>query len=579
MLPLIRRYLKFSKATRPAAVLVLLAMLVSPMFGAATLKLTADMTDQVFVHRRFALLGGFVVAYVAIVVARSVLSALRGYLDTWNVQRISQEVRCDAYTRMLALGEDGLGQISIGEAISTLNSDVGRIPYMVYGLPIGLVAKVGSILTYGTMMFALSWKLTLCALLVAPALAVISTRALPLTRRYARICRKRRARLFGLIEERLNAARLVREYDSLAREAALFRARSDQLRRTELKAAVVGACIGGVTSAASLAGGLLILWVGAMEIRSGAMTVGTALAFMGSAGLLQAPIRGFARSANRLARARVSAERLGGIVDTPTHVTEKPDARPLPTAGAAIEVRDVSFAYPGRPEVLSRVSLTIEPGETVALVGASGAGKSTLAGLICRRRDPSEGEVLIGGQDLKEATFASIARTVRVVDQDPVLLRGTVADNIRYGDPGASRDDVERAVAAAGAGAFIRSLPNGLATGVGHRGGRLSGGQRQRISLARALLTDCPVLVLDEATSAVDSETEAVVRDALTAEHGRRSIILIGHRLSSVRYADRVVVLDAGRIVEEGTADQLLAAGGRFAELFADQARPLARAA
>ncbi|HEY1426352.1 MAG TPA: ABC transporter ATP-binding protein [Caulobacteraceae bacterium] len=579
MLQLIKRYLKYAKATRLTAVLVLLTMLVSPLFGAAMLKLTANMTDEVFVHRRFELLAGFVIAYVAIVVARSALGFLRGYLDTYNVQRISQEVRCDAYNRLLALGEDGLGQISVGEAISTLDSDVGRIPYMVYGLPIGLLAKASSIVVYGAMMFALSWKLTLCALAIVPALAFISSRALPISRRYARICRKRRARLFGLIEERLNAARLVREYGSLAREAALFRARSDQMRRTELKAAIVGACIGAVTSLATLLGGLLILWVGASEIHSGALTVGTTLAFMGSAGLLQSPIKGFARSANRLARARVSAERLGGIVDTPTHVTETSDARPLPAADNTIEVRDASFAYPGRPEVLSRVSLRIEPGETVAIVGASGAGKSTLAGLICRRRDPSDGEVLIGGQDLKDTTFASIARTVRVVDQDPVLLRGTVADNIRYGDPGASRADVERAVAAAGAGAFIRSLPNGLATAVGHRGGRLSGGQRQRISLARALLTDCPVLVLDEATSAVDSETEAVVRDALTAERGRRSIILIGHRLSSVRYADRVVVLDQGRIVEAGTADQLLAAGGRFAELFADQARPLARAA
>jgi subfamily B ATP-binding cassette protein MsbA len=546
-------------------------MLASPLLGAAILKLTASLTDQVFVHGQFQLLTSFILFYALAVVARAALGFARDFLDTWNVGRISQEVRIDAYRRLLAAGEDSTRRASVGELISTLSSDCERIAYLVYSGPLGFVAKCLSAAVYGSLMFMLNWKLTLVAILVAPLLWLLKLAANRNVRRVAHANRRLRARVPSIIEERLNAVRLVREYQSLERETAFFTRRTRQAFRGEIRSMLFGARIGGVSQAITFVGAVAVMWLGATEIQAGRLSVGALVAFLGSIGSLQSPLSGMARSATRFAKARVSAERLESLTDQAPEIAERADARPLRRGPGAIELQGVSFAYPERPTVLDDISLRIAPGETVAIVGASGAGKSTLISLLGRRRDPTEGAVLIDGEDLRGATFASIADAVRVVDQDPLLLKGTVLDNIRYGNPSASRAAVEDAIDAAGGRRFIDSLPRGLATGVGARGKHLSGGQRQRIALARALVTDCRVLVLDEATAAVDSETEAMVREALQALRGRRSLILISHRLSSIRHAGRVLVLDHGRIVEEGAPDRLLAAGGRFAELFADQ--------
>jgi ABC-type multidrug transport system fused ATPase/permease subunit len=318
-------------------------------------------------------------------------------------------------------------------------------------------------------------------------------------------------------------------------------------------------------------GGLLVIGLGAYEIHSGALTVGTFMAFLGAVGSLYGPARGLAKAPGRFQRASAGAQRVADLLDTCSLVEERPGARPLAKVEGALEFNDLHFAYTPGAEVLRGISLRIEPGETVAVVGPSGSGKSTLVRLALRLYDPTAGAVLIDGMDVRDITLESLRRTVGIVFQEPYVFSGSIAENIRYGQHDASDDQVAAAARAAHIHAFVDAQPGGYSTLVGPRGGSLSGGQRQRLAVARALLREPPILLLDEATASVDSEAEEMIQDALERLAGQCTILIIAHRLSSVRRADRVVVLDRGKIVETGTPEALLKPATRYHDLFAAQ--------
>jgi ABC-type multidrug transport system fused ATPase/permease subunit len=289
-------------------------------------------------------------------------------------------------------------------------------------------------------------------------------------------------------------------------------------------------------------------------------------------GSLYGPIRGLAKTSARFQRAAAGAQRVAALLDTPSRVQEAPQARPLtaPVRGR-VAFEGVRFAYPGGAEVLRGVDLVLEPGETVALVGPSGSGKSTLVQLLLRLYDPDAGVVRLDGQDVRELRLASLRQAVAVVPQDTPLWRASLAANIAFGQPGASWARIVAAAKAAHAHGFAQAGPGGYGRRLGPGGQGLSGGQRQRLALARALLREAPVLVLDEATSAVDGETEALVQATIDALRGRRTVLIVAHRLAAIKNADRVVVLEAGRIVEAGPPARLLGQAGRCRRLFASQ--------
>jgi ABC-type multidrug transport system fused ATPase/permease subunit len=290
-------------------------------------------------------------------------------------------------------------------------------------------------------------------------------------------------------------------------------------------------------------------------------------------------VRGLAKAAGRFQRAAAGAQRVAELLDVPSLVTERPWARPLTHIQGAVEFRNVAFAYQGGPQVLAAISLRIEPGETVAVVGPSGAGKSTLVQLALRLYDPSAGAVFLDGVDLRDITFDSLRRAFAPVFQEPYIFRGSVIENIRYGRTDVPLERVAEIARAAHAERFIDALRSGYTAPVGPRGTWLSGGERQRLAMARALLRDAPILLLDEATASVDSETEELIQDAIDRFTGRRTIMVVAHRLSSVRRADRVVVLDHGRIVECGTPELLLRTATRCRDLFSAQLIPAGTAA
>ncbi len=392
-------------------------------------------------------------------------------------------------------------------------------------------------------------------------------------RRLSRAAQERVADLAATAEEAINGMRTVQAFTHEAAERARYGAESERsvqaalrrvLTRTMLILSVILFGFGAITFA---------LWVGGQDVIAGRMTGGDLTAFVFYAVLLASAGATVSELWGEIQRAAAAADRLAEILAVKPGITAPVDPLPLPAAEGRVAFRDVSFRYPSRPETaaLDGFSLEVAPGETVALVGPSGAGKTTVLSLLLRFYDPQGGVILLDGVDIARAAPEAVRGRIGLVPQDPVIFSATVADNIRYGRPDATEAEVRAAAEAASAAGFIAALPDGFATHLGARGVTLSGGQRQRIAIARAILRDAPVLLLDEATSALDAESERAVQVALARLSKGRTTLVVAHRLATVRAADRIVVMEAGRIVATGTHEALLAEGGLYARLAALQ--------
>jgi subfamily B ATP-binding cassette protein MsbA len=380
--------------------------------------------------------------------------------------------------------------------------------------------------------------------------------------------------LSHLTAEAFTGHRIVKAFGAEAHESSRFRRAAERLYRTNLK---VTSTISILPPLMEFLGGLAVvglIWYGSQQIGTGRLTQGQFLSFVVAAFLMYGPIKKLSRVNTNLQQAIAASERIFEILDTHSEVTERPDAGRLGPVRHSIEFRHVSFEYDDGSAryVLRDVSFAVGAGEMVAIVGLSGAGKTTLVNLVPRFYDPSSGEILIDGVNIRDVTLRSLRTKVGIVTQDTVLFDDTIAANIAYGAPHASEKEVEEAARVAHAHGFVMALPDGYATRIGERGQTLSGGQRQRIAIARALLKNSPILILDEATSSLDAESERLVQEALANLMRNRTAFVIAHRLSTVRRADKIVVLEKGRVAEIGRHDELLARpGGVYAKLYALQ--------
>lgn len=564
------RFFPYSWKYRHWVLISLGLSLLAPLLGVWMLTTTRNLIDWVFVGGFSNLLDNFLLTYALIVGLRVAADFVDAQVDVRITESVETDIRSDLFGHLLRLPSSALPKSGPGDLISHLSGDVGRVEYLIYSGPTSVLTNVATAVCFFIFLMTISWKLTLLALLLAPVLVISNLRSADKVRRLARTSRRLRARWSSDAEERLNAKPMIQVFGAETFEAARFRRRCVTAQAAELRGAGLQARLSAVNGVAGGLAGVAMIGLGALEIQSGALTVGALVAFLGSVGSLHGPVQSLGRAWTRFHKAAAGAERVAELLDTPNPVIVRPGAVSLERIDGAVEFREVSFAYAGRAPVLENVSFRVAAGETVALVGASGAGKSTLARLLLRLQDPSAGAVLLDGHDLRDLTRETVVRGVCAVFQEAHILRGSVRETIGYAQdlPAARVAQLARMTHAHG---FISDMPGGYAASVGPHGSWLSGGQRQRLALARALSRDCPVLILDEATAAVDSETEELIQDAMLRLSGRKTLILIGHRLSSIRNADRIIVLDQGKIVETGTPYDLLNRPSRCRELFAAQ--------
>lgn len=565
------RFAHHVHSRRRMVALALGLALVAPLLSAALLGLASRLVDDVLVGGRIDLLAGMATAYAGLMVAKLVAGYAATRLEAALMEGLVRHLRVELFSRLVSNAPGAMGERGVGDRLAHLAGDIERTETLIFSAPLGLVVDLAAAAFFTAVLFHLNWKLALAALTVVPLMAAASWRQAPRVRRAARAARWRGSRWFDLAEECLGALPLIHAYSTQAREIDRFAAACDANRRAELATVAVQSWLTLLIELAAMASGLAVLALGTLEIRSGSLSVGQLVAFLGAVGSLYEPARGLARANGRFQRAAAGAQRVAALLEAPPTVLAPAQTRVPSTPSGTIEFRDVHFAYRPDEPILRGVTMTIAAGETVAIVGGSGSGKSTLIRLLLRFRDPQSGSIHVDGVDTRDFSLVDLRRRLGLVFQDALLLRGTIGDNIRYADPGASEAVVRASARDARAAEFIAGLGAGLNTAVGARGERLSGGQRQRIALARALLHDAPILILDEATAAVDSEAEQLIHRAITGLAGKRTIVLVAHRLSAIRHADRVVVLDRGRVADSGTPAELEARSGRYRELFAGQ--------
>jgi ATP-binding cassette subfamily B protein len=505
-----------------------------------------------------------------LVVVMAIATALRFYFVSWLGERVVADIRLAVQRNLLRLSPSFFEENRPSEIASRLTADTTIIEQVV-GTTISmalrnLVLGIGCV----AILFVLSPKLASMMLLGVPLVMVPIIILGRRVRTISRTSQDRVADIGAMIDEVLGGMKIVQAFGQEGREAQRFAGAVERVFGTARRRIATRALMTAIVIAIVFGAITAIIWRGALDVASGSMTGGTIAAFVLYGGLLAGAFGALAEVYGDLLRGAGAAGRLTELMTAEPTIASPAQPRPIPpTRPARLSFRDVTFRYPARPDLaaLDRFSLDIAPGETVAVVGPSGAGKSTLLQLAQRFYDPQGGEVALNGVPLREADLADLRGHIAVVPQDTLIFAASARDNLRYGRWEADDDALWAAARAANAEAFLRALPDGLDTDLGEGGARLSGGQRQRVAIARALLKDAPLLLLDEATSALDAESERLVQDALDRLMADRTTIVIAHRLATVRAADRIVVMDNGRIVEEGTHQSLFARGGLYARL------------
>ncbi|MHB0978653.1 MAG: ABC transporter ATP-binding protein [Thermoleophilia bacterium] len=512
--------------------------------------------DRALVPQRPDLLPPLVLAILGAGLMRMLFAFSRRVVSGRVALAVEMEVRDRMFAHLQTLGLDFYLRSQTGQLISRAIADVRAVRmFLGYGM-IFFVTHLVTLLAVTVILFSMEPALAAAGLLPMPLILVVARVFSKRLHPSLWAIQQRVAELTAVAEERIIGIRVIKAFavEDLQQEA--FAAASDRIYRQNLEAAAIRSRyvpLLGLLPSLSL---IIILYYGGRLVVQDQMTLGSLVAFNGYIMLLIWPLRMLGLLVSWGERAVASGERVLEILDEVPTISDEPGARPLPPLQGDIEFHDVSFGY-GDRRILDGVSLHIRPGETVALVGPTGCGKTTLAHLIPRFHDPTEGRVTVDGQDIRTVTLASLRSSIGLVDQDPFLFSLPVLENIRYGDPDAPRERVVEAARTAAAHEFVEALPQGYDTVIGERGLTLSGGQRQRLALARALLVDPAILILDDATSSVDAETEAHIVEALHGFRGTRTTVIVAHRASTVMLADRVVLMEAGRIVRQGPPDQV----------------------
>jgi ATP-binding cassette subfamily B multidrug efflux pump len=505
---------------------------------------------------------------------RGLFTFLQGYLAERASQGVAYDLRNDLFAKIERLGFGYYDRVETGQLVTRLTSDVEQIRTFAGTGVVQMAAAVVMLIGTTILLILLDWQLALLALSVVPVIFVLLLRFVRRIGPLFREVQQTLGRLNSVLQEDLAGIRVIRTFAREDYEVARYRSVNDELLSKNLQTVRTFANNFPFVFLLANVGTLIIVLFGGLQVISGRLTIGELVAFNTYLGFLLFPIFTIGFLAAGISRAGASSLRVFEVLDAPLEVEEAPDAVPLPPIRCRVEFDGVRFRYPGdEREILRGISFCAEPGQTVAILGTTGSGKSTLVNLIPRFYDVTGGSLRLDGYDVRDVTLASLRSQIGVVMQSPLLFSGPVRDNIAYGKPDATQEEIEAAALAAQADEFIRTLPEGYDTIIGERGVGLSGGQRQRIAIARALLIDPRLLILDDSTSAVDAETEAAIQESLDRlmREGHRTVFVIAQRISTVRDADLILVLDGGGIAAIGTHDELLLTSELYNEILGSQ--------
>ena len=569
-------YLRILSYIKPYMHRLLFAMVCTIMAAAGNLYIPwiiKDMIDEVLADKNGTMLNWIAASIIAIFVVRGLFWYGQNYLMSYVGQSVIIDIRAAVFKKLQRLSVSFYDKNKTGTIMSYVTNDVNALQSAMVENTIEMITEgfilIGSVVA----MIYLDWRLTLFTVCTFPVVLWFMEFFGKKIRKTGGRIQECTADITSVLQESVASARVIKSFVREDYEVDRFDVENKANFRANMKNAQLMATLTPVVELVAAIGVTMIIWYGGNNVINGTITAGSLVAFLTYAVNISNPIKRLTRVIGNIQKALAAAQRVFMIIDMPEEIAESRDAKQLPEVSGKVEFQNVSFAYDDKGNVITDLSFSVKPGEVIAIVGPSGAGKSTIANLLPRFYDVNKGDIKIDGHSVREVTLDSLREQVGIVPQETMLFNGSVYNNILYGRLDATKEEIEAAAKAANAHDFIMQLTDGYETKLGDRGVNLSGGQRQRIAIARAILKNPRILILDEATSALDTESERVVQEALDRLMAGRTSFVIAHRLSTVKNADKILVLEKGNLVESGTHDELLALDGLYAHLYKIQYR------